>query len=866
MNRIIILVLLSFSFHCTFSTVYYVSTSGNDAAGNGTSASPWRTLKLAVTRVPANQGHIIKLSAGTFVENGQFNVPPGVSIEGSGVDQTFVKASSSFYFNPADPGFALDKFLMTLTSASQTAGNQTLKNFTLDGDGKKLHGGIYVKFRTNVTIENIKVQNTNFCGLWIWDVKSSSLKDVKLVNCSWGSTGWASGALQLANLDGVVIQRLNIDESTGYGIKALGSGGNRITNMKVSDSRISVNPVGKWNNGSAPNIAFELWEVYLVGCEIYNTYLDNHLSLVNVQTPATGIQSIRVHHNTFDLLSRAGGRGYGIELSINDAEIDNNWFNGGSYGIANWSPAYVKNWSIHHNTFNNLVNSYPGEILRSQVTGINNVKIYNNTVEFSGASTMNFVGLHKGQSTNIDIKNNLVINSNTSYNWWPNQLIFMEGGATIAGLTVSNNFLSNLPVGTSVGAIANNFTGDSKVSKTGAKPKPYFIPASGSPLIDKGVNVGLAFTGPAPEIGAHEVGASSPVAVASVSITPATINLSVGGISQLGKTISPSNATNQNVTWRSGNINVATVNETGVVTAIAAGTALITVSTVDGGKTDTSTVTVNLPAVVVNSVSVAPASLTLLINGTSQLTKTISPSNATNQNVTWSSDNAGVASVSATGVVTGKSLGNAVVTCKSVDGNKVASASITVRDNLGVDIDNATQGTGVNQFNFAGAGWVHGISSGDPYLNNTLSYSNVSNNSATVSFVGNKVEVYSAKASHHGTVAVSIDNGPETQVDLYSASRQNFALVYESALSQGPHSIKMRVTGSKNPAATGAYVILDYLKIYSGSGTIAVNSITVLPTALAMEINSTGQLTKSISPSPLKSMASAPDIIWVVAG
>ena len=39
---------------------------------------------------------------------------------------------------------------MTLSSPGQTAGNQTLKNFTLDGDGKRLHGGIYVKFRSNV--------------------------------------------------------------------------------------------------------------------------------------------------------------------------------------------------------------------------------------------------------------------------------------------------------------------------------------------------------------------------------------------------------------------------------------------------------------------------------------------------------------------------------------------------------------------------------------------------------------------------------------------------------------------------------------------------------------------------------------------
>src|SRR5687767_2393430 len=199
MKRIIILALLTISFQCAFATVYYVSTSGNDA-GNGSAASPWRTLAFAVTKVGANQGHTIKLSAGTFVEKGQFNVPPGVSVEGAGIDQTIIKAASTFYFYPGDPGFATEKFLMALSSSSATNGNQSLKNFTIDGDSKKLHGGIYVKYRNNVLIESVKVQYTNFCGIWLWDVKYSAIKQVKLLNCTWASTGWAAGALQLANL------------------------------------------------------------------------------------------------------------------------------------------------------------------------------------------------------------------------------------------------------------------------------------------------------------------------------------------------------------------------------------------------------------------------------------------------------------------------------------------------------------------------------------------------------------------------------------------------------------------------------------------------------------------------------------------
>ena len=511
MRRVSIFVLFMVCAQGGLANIYYVSTSGNDN-GDGSPGNPWRTLRAAVSKVPAGQGHTIRLSQGTFVESGSFNVAPGINIEGAGVDQTIIKAASSFYFNPGDPGFALDKFLMTLNSSGFSDGNQSLKNFTIDGDGKRLHGGIYVKNRNNIAIENVKVKDTNFCGIWIWDVKNSTLRQITLINCSWGSTGWASGGLQLANLESVDISGLNIDENTGYGIKALGSGGNRITRLKVHDSRISVNPVGKWNNGSAANIAFELWEVYLTDCEIYNTYMDNHLSLVNVQTPPTGGRSIRVHHNVFDLLERAGGHGYAIELSINDAEIDNNWIKGGSYGIAHWSPAYCANWSIHHNTFHSLSSGYPGDIVRAQVSGLHNVKFHNNTVELMGNATINVIGLHAGKSDNLDLKNNLIINSNTSYTWFPNQLIFLEKGASLSGLSVGNNLLDKLPLGSVAGTYTNNLETACKINQSGNRPDPYYLPAGGSPLIDAGVNVGLPFQGAAPDIGAYEAkSAAAPI-------------------------------------------------------------------------------------------------------------------------------------------------------------------------------------------------------------------------------------------------------------------------------------------------------------------------------------------------------------------
>ena len=83
--------------------------------------------------------------------------------------------------------------------------------------------------------------------------------------------------------------------------------------------------------------------------------------------------------------------------------------------------------------------------------------------------------------------------------------------------------------------------------------------------------------------------------VTGVSLNQNTLNLTVGGTATLTATVQPSNATNQNVTWASGNSSVATVDSGGTVTAVGAGTATITVTTADGGYIASCAVTVTQP-------------------------------------------------------------------------------------------------------------------------------------------------------------------------------------------------------------------------------------------------------------------------------
>lgn len=169
------------------------------------------------------------------------------------------------------------------------------------------------------------------------------------------------------------------------------------------------------------------------------------------------------------------------------------------------------------------------------------------------------------------------------------------------------------------------------------------------------------------------------VAVTGVSVSPNSATVGLGATQQLSATITPANATNQSVTWTSSNTAVANVNASGVVTGVATGTSTITAKTADGNKTATAAITVS--AIAVTGVSVSPNSASLFAGATQQLSATISPANASNKTVSWVSNNNGVATVNASGLVTAVAAGNANITVSSQDGNKSAVATITVKAN-----------------------------------------------------------------------------------------------------------------------------------------------------------------------------------------
>lgn len=132
-------------------------------------------------------------------------------------------------------------------------------------------------------------------------------------------------------------------------------------------------------------------------------------------------------------------------------------------------------------------------------------------------------------------------------------------------------------------------------------------------------------------------------------------------------------------------------------------------------------------------------------------------------------------------------------------------------------IDNAVKGNGINQHKYFGTGWIHGGVT-HTFYNSTHSASNVAGAYVLFTFEGNKLEWYTEKKYTHGIVAVSIDDGAETFIDLFSGTEQHVLVYTTPVLTQGTHTFKIRATGTKNNAATNYYAIHDYFITYQASG------------------------------------------------
>ena len=168
------------------------------------------------------------------------------------------------------------------------------------------------------------------------------------------------------------------------------------------------------------------------------------------------------------------------------------------------------------------------------------------------------------------------------------------------------------------------------------------------------------------------------IPVSSVSLDKTSISLEVGDTDKLTATVLPENAGDKTIKWSSNNTNVVTVDNNGNLTGIGVGVATIYArSNADSTINATCHVVVNPKTIPVTGISLNKSSITLEEKKTETLTATITPSDATNKAITWSSSDTTIATVSSTGKVTAKKKGTATITATTNNGKK-ATCTVTV--------------------------------------------------------------------------------------------------------------------------------------------------------------------------------------------
>lgn len=413
-------------------TNYYISPTGSDITGDGSASNPWQTLAHAVAQVnPLSGNRTINMAAGTYAISSTLNLNPGVSIVGAGVNSSIIQVNI-----PDGTGISARSISAT---DSATAGNHTFRDFTIRSDiaapfthttvqhsstyeyvehhRPTADYGIYVQKRSNITIENVKVENFKRTGIRVqghnvsddeplhnnWYVQNLAINNVTFHNA--GRTRYdiadRTGALELTVVKGATVTNLTFSEApspfSGGGIASWENGG--WVNNSTFDNIVFDNTTKTHRaplvytkvSGPGPPTYSDpgYWGPALFNLTLRNG--SNETDVTNVSGNAgfsfiggeklTGQYSIRVENNNMT----GGGFAMGIEANANDAIYRNNTITNFSNALQftmtgeTTGPTLLQNILVEDNTFQ-------GNVWLAARTGtadltVQNVIVRDNTID-----------------------------------------------------------------------------------------------------------------------------------------------------------------------------------------------------------------------------------------------------------------------------------------------------------------------------------------------------------------------------------------------------------------------------------------------------------------------------------------------------
>lgn len=364
------------------------------------------------------------------------------------------------------------------------------------------------------------------------------------------------------------------------------------------------------------------------------------------------------------------------------------------------------------------------------------------------------------------------------------------------------------------------------------------------------------------------------IPVTGVAVEPQECEIEIGNTAQLSATVFPYNATNQRVTWSSDDESVATVSDDGVVTAVGGGNCRVSASI--GEFSDACTVTVLVP---VTGISLNINVCDMEAGETITLVATVSPEDATDKTVSWSSSNTSVAKVASNGVVTAVSEGTCTITATA--GSKSATCRVTV---TGVPVTSVTLSE--TQWNTTVGSTLTLVATVLPYnaTDKTVTWSTTDASVATVSTSGvvnavglGSCTIQATAGGKSATCAVTVVEAtipvssitlnttslsltvgdtqsltatvlPENATDktvTWSSNDTGVATVSTSGLVTAVSAGTATITAS----AGGKSATCSVTVTSGGGGGSTVNSITISPTSYTLPVGGSTDLTVTVDPS-----------------
>ena len=523
-----------------YSTTWYISPAGNDVTGDGTIANPWLTLHKATVTVN-EVGDIIHVKAGIYIEIEQCVLNVGVSIEGEG-DVSVIK---SVLTNP---------FIETLSLSSDEEGidgNQHISNLKFDGQNLSSYMAIVVNGRSNVSINNCtivdfkdrgvifsgRVDFTNFPPDSIYATGNKFYNNI-VNNCAEfgdSTTGYyGRGCLNIGGQVGMLIYNNTITQNSrpqgqnGWPIKYINDG--YLKGCKIYNNTLKKIPFGGDHPGEGGwDFCIELFHTQ--GLEIYNNTIQGSVDF-NFSTKGTYPYSVWMHHNTIsqDTLNSKYESGIIFEFGTESAIVEHNILSRVSCGVQfnTRDSSIVSDCKIRKNLFSQLAygagtGTSGGIMLISEGTQnavITNLEIDNNTI-LADTGRAPWVGIHlfsinRGFATNVKIRNNIVIGFEGAW---------LQGGDTtnmdnvqVLSNNAINNGHNNLPVWPGGDPVNYNYTGGITIDPL-FDSAANFLLLPASPVIDLGVDIGLSYSGTAPDLGYAEFTAPLPVTLTEFNVT-----------------------------------------------------------------------------------------------------------------------------------------------------------------------------------------------------------------------------------------------------------------------------------------------------------------------------------------------------------